>query len=371
MTNKRAHKGIELVLQGKVDPIDSSNFTVKSEHDPNVQYAVKWEKKRWTCTCEDFKSTGRKCKHVYAVCNFLTLRDAQVGLRRQDGGFPPCPICGKTDRIAKGGFSESRCNGLTQRFFCNRCNHGFSPRTDFEGLRAQGIVIIISLDLYFRGVSLRQISGHFQSVYSIKVSHTAIYGWIKRYVELVSQYLEKRKIPTGERWHADETVVRMQGKHLRLWSMLDAESRDLIAQHISEGRDSKEATKLIEKALSKSENLPNEIITDALGSYSVAIDQKLGKELSHPTLHVQAAINTALSNNRMERMQKTIKSRYKTISSFHSEETAQRFSNGFAIHYNHIKKHEALGGKTPNEAATQENKENNWAALIRGARKPR
>jgi hypothetical protein len=50
MTNKRAHKGIELVLQGKVDPIDSSNFTVKSEYDPNVQYAVKWEKKRWTCT---------------------------------------------------------------------------------------------------------------------------------------------------------------------------------------------------------------------------------------------------------------------------------------------------------------------------------
>jgi transposase-like protein len=368
MTSKRGEKGIELVVQGKVVPLDSSNFMVKSEQDQSVRYSVRWEKKRWTCTCEDFRNSGRKCKHVYAVCNFLMLRDTQTGLR-QDDEFPPCPKCGKNDNITKEGFSESRSSGLTQRFFCWKCNRGFSSKMGFEGLRGQRMAVVISLDLYFRGLSLRAISGHFEAVYAVKVSHTAIYYWIKKYVELVSKYLEQRKIPTGQRWHADETVIRVQGRFMRLWSMLDAESRDLIAHHISESRDTTEAAKLIEKALLKSENLPDEIITDGLTSYPAAIDKKLGKELNHPTIHVQASIKSGLTNNRMERMQKTIKSRYKATSSFRSKETAQSFSNGFSIYYNNIKKHDALGGKTPNEHATQENGDNNWSNLIKHAKK--
>ena len=366
MTKKREQKGIDLVLNGHIKPLDSSNFKVDSESEPDLAYTVSWKKKRWECNCKDFVLSNKKCKHVYGVCTFLSVRDTQIGLR-QDPLI--CPKCGKNDCIGKDGFSESRSSGLTQRFVCTRCNEGFSPKMGFEGMRGQRMVIILSLDLYFRGLSLRQISGHFQSVYKVIVSHTAIYYWIKRYVELVSRYLEKKKILTSQRWQADETVVHVQGKFMRLWSILDSESKDLIAQHVSLSRDTDEATKLIEKALAKSENLPDEIITDGLPSYSSTIDQKFETELKHPILHIQASINSGITNNRMERMQKTIKSRYKTISGFGSQKTAQSFSNGFAIHYNNIKKHDALGGKTPNEMVAKENNENNWADLIRNAKK--
>jgi transposase-like protein len=368
MTNKREHRGIELVVKGHVNPIDSSTFNVKSEQHPEEQYTIKWDKKRWICTCEDFRKHWKKCKHIYAVCYYLSLRDTQVGIKRIGEEIPPCPICGKADLVTRDGFSETR-SGLTQRFFCKRCNHGFSPRTGFEGAHGQGLAIVLSLDLYYRGLSLRQISEHFQSVYSIKVSHGTIYGWIKRYVELVSRYLNEIKVQTGERWHADETVVRVKGKHLVLWSMLDGQFRLLIAQHISKSKGSKEAIKLLEKGLAKTKNQPSEIITDAAPSYTEAINQKFGKELKQPLIHVQTSISSPLSNNKIERFNRTIKQRYKTISCFHSEETAKTFSKGFTIFYNGIKRHKSLGGKTPIQASDPKKDEDNWVKLIQKARK--
>jgi len=368
MVNKREHKGIELVVKGHVDAINSSTFFVRSEQDSKTRYIINWDKKRWVCTCEDFKKHRKKCKHIYAVCYYLSLRDTQVGIKRIGEETSPCPKCGKIDKVTKDGFGETR-SGLAQRFFCQRCNRGFSSRTGFNGSHGQGLAIVLSLDLYYRGLSLRQISEHFQSVYSIKVSHGTIYGWIKKYVELVSQHLNKTKVNSGERWHADETVVKVKGKHLVLWSMLDDEYRQLIAQHISESKSSKEAIKLLEEGLSKTKKQPMEIITDAAPSYAEAINQKFGKELKQPLIHVQTSISTPLSNNKIERFNKTIKQRFKPIGSFHSTETAKTFSKGFRIFYNEIKRHGSLGGKTPAKASNPKKDQENWAKLIQKASK--
>jgi len=368
MASKRESKGIELVLKGQIKAVDSSTFIVKSETKPEIEHKVRWDRKRWVCSCEDFEKHRKKCKHIYAVCYYLSLQDLQIGVKKMGQDIAQCPLCGLSDFVIKDGFSESR-SGLGQRFFCKKCNHGFSARTGFEGAHGQAFAIVLSLDLYYRGLSLRQISEHFQSVYSIKVSHGTIYGWIKRYVELVSRYLNETKVLTGERWHADETVVRVKGKHLVLWSMLDGQFRLLIAQHISESKGSKEAIKLLEKGLAKTKNQPSEIITDAAPSYVEAINQKFGKELKQPVIHVQTSISSPLSNNKIERFNKTIKQRFKTISSFHSEETAKTFSNGFTIFYNGIKRHKSLGGKTPIQASDPKKDEDNWVKLIQKARK--
>jgi transposase-like protein len=279
-----------------------------------------------------------------------------------------CPLCSLSDFVIKDGFSESR-SGLGQRFFCKKCNHGFSARTGFEGAHGQAFAIVLSLDLYYRGLSLRQISEHFQSVYGIKISHGTIYGWIKHYVELVYRYLNKSKVKSGERWHADETVVRVRGKHLVLWSMLDGETRILLAQHINESKSADQAYKLLEDGLKRAKNKPLEIVTDSAASYTKAIDRKFGVELKQPIIHVQAAISTPLSNNKMERFQRTVKQRFKTISSFHSQETAETFTKGFGTYYNNIKKHRSLNGKTPMETAMRKSHGDSWATLIQKAKK--
>lgn len=368
MTSKRESKGIELVVKGAVKPVNSSMFMVRSESNPDERYTVKWNKKRWICSCEDFKRHRKKCKHIYAVCYYLTLQDLQIGVKRIGEDKAECPICVSSEFVIKDGFSESR-SGLVQRYFCKRCNRGFSEKTGFEGAHGQARAIVLSLDLYYRGLSLRQISEHFQSVYSIKISHGTIYGWIKRYVKIVNRYLSRLQVKSGDRWHADETVVRVRGKHLILWSMLDGESRVLLAQHVNKSKSAEEAYKLLEEALKKSQNKPSEIVTDGALSYEKAIDRKFGEELKCPLIHVQASISTPLSNNKIERFYKTFKQRFKTISSFYSEETAKTFSEGFTIFYNNIKKHRSLGGKTPMDVAGAKENGSNWVELIQKAKK--
>lgn len=362
------NKGIELIAKGHVIPINSSNFKIKSENQTG-NYLVSWKKKLWECSCPDFQKNKKKCKHIYAILYYLSLQDIRIGVKKisQDES-PLCPFCGESDSVIKDGLSESR-TGPKQRFYCKRDKKGFSPKTGFEGIHGQSFAVIVSLDLYYRGISLRQICEHFQSVYGITVSHVTIYGWIKRYVELVSKYLEEKKVKVGDRWHADETVVRVKGKHLLLWSMLDGETKVLLAQHINESRDAKQAYNLIENSLEKTPNKPMEIVTDHLGSYARAIDKKFGDELKAPIIHIQSALSSPLSNNKIERYQRNVKQRFKAMgTSFHNGETATTFSKGFSIYYNNIRKHSSLDGRTPMEAAGS-SLGKTWLELVQKARK--
>ena len=156
MVNKRMSKGIELIANGHVMLVDSSNFRVKSE-TTSEWYTVSWNKKSWQCSCDDFNKHQRKCKHIYAVLYFLSLQDIRVGAKKAGlTETPPCPVCGLSEFTIKDGLSENK-TGLAQRFYCKKCRKGFSPRTGFEGAHGHAFAIICCLDLYFRGVSLRQL----------------------------------------------------------------------------------------------------------------------------------------------------------------------------------------------------------------------
>ena len=360
MTSKREAEGINLVVQGCVKPAGPSKFMVKSSSS-GEWYIVEWKRKRWVCSCKDFAKKRRKCKHIYAVCYYLTLRDLQAGVKKIGGGREKCPHCGKDDMVIKDGYSETR-SGLQQRYYCKRCNRGFTPRTGFEGMHGQALAILLALDLYYRGLSLRQIAEHLQSVYGIAVSHGTIYGWIKRYVRIISEYLNHLGVKSSERWHADDTVVRIKGKHFRVWGMLDNETRFLIADHISAKRDAKEVQVLLDRGLQRSGNKPLEIVTDSAPEYAKAISEKFKN--GDPLIHVQAAISTPLSNNKMERFFRTLKQRYKTINSFYSHDSAKTFIEGFEAFYNFIRGHRSLNGLTPAQAAGLVDEKLNWLNLI-------
>jgi transposase-like protein len=298
------------------------------------------------------------------VCYFLTLRDIQAGVQKF-GNREKCPNCGLDNMVIKDGFSESR-SGLKQRYYCNRCKEGFTSNTGFEGMHGQAIAILISLDLYYRGLSLRQIAEHLQSVYGISVSHGTIYGWIKRYVSIVNEYVSQLNVKASERWHADDTIVRVKGRHLTIWGMLDGETRLLIAKNISSSKDTKEASKLLEQSLAKSADRPLEVITDSAPQYASAVNEILGG--LDPLIHIQAGISTPLTNNKMERFFRTLKQRYKTINNFQSPETAETFLDGFQIFYNYMKGHRSLIGKTPAEAAGLVINKVNWLDMIKKAK---
>ncbi|SQC85012.1 ISCpe7, transposase [Clostridium perfringens] len=70
-------------------------------------------------------------------------------------------------------------------------------------------------------------------------------------------------------WHADETVVFINGKKYYLWLAIDSETRFVLAFHLTQARDSDVAFILMNQA--KSMGKPNNFITDRLPSYNEAV----------------------------------------------------------------------------------------------------
>jgi len=356
--SKRELKGLELAVKGHVKPLEKSKYIVKSERS-QCDYVVCWERRKWTCTCQDYMQHGKKCKHIFAVIYYLVTRGVAVGAQSAEGEVT-CPHCKMSDHVIKRGFAYEK-SGRVQRYYCKKCKKRFNYRSGLEGSRGEALAIVLALDLYFRGVSLRQISQHLEAVYGVHVSHTTIHGWIKRYVELVSKATEKIKLETSARWHCDDTKLKVRGRHVILWSILDSETKILIAQHISTKREAEGANAALEEALQKASESPLEVVTDGCQAYEV-VEKALPK-----AMHIQGPLNGPINNNKIERYFKTVKQRFRSIQNFGNVQGAETFAKGFAIFYNLIRKHQGLGDKAPLEFADVMNAKC-WQDLIKKAR---
>lgn len=241
-------------------------------------------------------------------------------------------------------------------------------------MKNQAVTIVSALDLYFRGMSLRQVTQHLQSTFGIDVSYGTIYNWIKKYVELVHTYTKDLKAITSERWHADDTLIRVRGRLMVMWSLLDSETRHLIALHVSRKRNEEEATILFRKGRESAKTSPNEIITDGLPSYSGAIESEFNSKNGLPksgqrVLHILGPLVGKINNNRIESFHGTLKRRTKAMGQFNSVEGAKTFAKGFQIHYDFIREHKALNRRTPAEMTKICKQKMNWLQLIKKASK--
>jgi len=362
--SRREQKGINLFSENHVQELSQSRFLVHSENDAPILYEVNWTGKKWTCTCPDFNRKQKNCKHIHAVSYYLTIKAFIPALKPDNEAKLSCPKCGSSEKTLH--CIRINKSGPAKRYRCKHCKTTYSNRNGFEGMKNQAKIIATALDLFYKGLSLRKISEHFETLYSIKVSYTTIYYWIAKYVELVERYAPSGPMTTGERLAADETMVKLRGRHLMLWGLLDRETKILVAEHISARRSTEDATILLEKGQSKTKTLEgqvSELITDGLSSYAEAL--KLSKNRTAPLIHIQGPGLTGIkSNNEMERLMGTVKERTKLTKHFNNETGAKLFSKGFRQYYNNCRGHMALGGKTPSQAAGLSEKKLTWIDLI-------
>lgn len=357
----KENKGIQIVMKGDIKKQSDGDFLVRSQSNQDAWYDVIWERNHWSCNCMDYQKRGNKCKHVFAIRYFLILErikfNAECSIEENH-----CPLCKQSTNVIKRGVRINR-SGLLQRYYCKTCNRRFTGRpAGFEGMKNKVDIITTALDLYYRGLSLRQIVEHLETAYKVKVSHGTIYNWIKKYVKLVSNYIQGLSIGNSDRWHADETVLRVNGRHLLLWSLLDSKTRYLIATHISKKRGDDDASVLLRKGMKIVEEQPLEIVTDGLESYNNAIKKEIGTPPRKPVIHLQGTLSKGL-NNKMERMNRTIKSRTNMMAGLNSEASTMTFAEGFKIYYNFIRPHMALG-MTPAMMMGLATEKYDWVNLI-------
>jgi transposase-like protein len=349
-----------LAIVARGDQIRSTGptqWTVCSQSQPGSFHHVEQEGARWKCDCPFFSATSMTCVHIVAVRYQNGLQDSAPALPETR---VVCDSCGSPEVVCRG--IRRNKSGDAQTYVCKSCGRRFVGRGGFSKRRADPMNIARSLDLYFRGMSIRKVREYLEQVERLSVSHMTIYRWVVHYSKLASEWMDTQGARTSDRWHIDETVVNVNGKNEYLWNVLDHETRFLLATHVSDNRSLANTRTPLRRAKAVTPDRPVDVLSDGMNAYPLAVGKELGRKataLDDPK-HVQSgrfnphkrvpSIRAPESNNRIERFHGTEKERFKVMRAFDGEPGTAVLAEGLRVHYNLVREHQALG-MTPGEAA--------------------
>ncbi len=370
LENPREIRGLAIVSMGsQIKRIDANTYRVKSQNG-NGWYLVKKNGLEWTCECPDFVYRHIVCKHLYAVEFSQTLRrkitSENLGIEEVCKPETICKKCGSS-KIIKQGLRKNK-SGNVQRFLCKECGCKFVLKeSGFHKMKNKPKIVTLALDLYFKGISYRKVVDHLKQFYEIEVSHVAIIKWVKKYTQLMKKYTDSLIPQTSGIWHTDEMAINIKGKYDWLWNVMDHETRFLLASQISKRREVKDARKVFQQAKQIANGKPQIMVTDGLPAYIKAFKKEFFTLRNPRTKHIAKPRFTDKSNNnRVERMQGSIREREKVMRSLKNREE-NHIIDGYRIYYNFIRPHQALNGRTPAEEAgiNLNLKGNKWLELIK------
>jgi putative transposase len=191
---------------------------------------------------------------------------------------------------------------------------------------------------------LDAIQRHLQQQFGAYYTEMGIYNWVRRFAEEAVDRVKDFKPIVGNTWIADETVLKVGGKQVWFFDVIDAKTRYLLASRLTETRATKDAALVLNEAKKTAGKSPKWILTDQMGAYVNATDLVFG---SHTT-HIKGSPFTDVhSTNIIERFQGTLKDRTKIVRGFKNMDTAKLLTQAWLVHYNFFKEHESLGNVPP------------------------
>ena len=368
-TENREQRGMQIAQHGdQIRRIDENTYTVRSQsHDG--EYCIAKVCGERLCECPDNRYRHVKCKHIFAV-EFSQLLRAEVQVSKviPETNVQSCRYCNSSD-IRKDGVRHNK-HGNLQIYVCGNCGHYFTINLGFERMRATPEIITSAMQLYFTGESLRNVQ-KFLRLQGVKVSHVAILKWIRKYVTLMNEYLEKIKPRVSDTWRADELYVKIKGDMKYLFALMDDETRFWIAQEVADSKYAHDARTLFKAGVKVAGKKPMTIITDGLPAYHEAYKKEFWTLKGPRTEHIRhITIRGDRNNNKMERMNGEVRDREKVMRGLKNTDSA--ILSGYQLFHNYIRPHEGLDGKTSAEACGIKIKgENKWLTIIQNASRKR
>ncbi len=360
--NNREEKGKAIAeTSNQVKRLKENEYEVLSQSNHGL-YEVLKTSIGWMCSCPDHIYRGTKCKHIFAVIFSSQIRkEVQIRRIQPETNVQACQFCG-SNQIVHAGMRHNKTGDL-QKYLCRSCGHYFTINLGFEKMHATPQIITSAMQLYFTGESLRNVQ-KFLKLQGVKVSHVAILKWIRKYVKLMNEYLEKIEPNVSDTWRADELYVKIKGDMKYLFAIMDDETRFWIAQEVAETKDKHDARTLFSRAKYLMGKQPKNLITDGLMTYSAACEGVFSQ--TQHTRHIR--LQSDMNNNKMERMNGEVRDREKVMRGLKKVDTP--ILKGYQIFHNYIRPHEGLEGKTPSEACGIKIEGNNkWLTLIQNASK--
>ncbi len=375
----RRERGLAIAKRNVITENADGSFSVPSQTIGEIAYRVCLLSGSYTCNCPDFVQRHEEvgnCKHIHAVMFYVAAR-VELQEKPRPKVFADdavqCPKCGSI-RVVKFG----RANGK-QTFRCQDCGKRFR-----EGLIKKAHyspeTITLTLDLYFSGLSLRKITRTLNDHFDMNLGKSTVYRWIEGFVPRISEYVSTLTPELSDTWQADELFVKMKGgvkdtqykqKNMAfLWNVMDRKTRFLLASRLSTHRNVNGAVGAFNEARKVAkDSQPERIFADKLNAYPQAMTYWEGE--SKPELVAKMGVGKPhANNNRMERLNGTLRERVKVQRGWKSIKTP--LAEGARIHYNFVKPHSALEGQTPAQVAgVGVEGKNKWMELLKGGLKNR
>jgi IS6 family transposase len=145
-------------------------------------------------------------------------------------------------------------------------------RSAFVGYRFPPDVIVLALRWYLRfGLSYRDVE-ELLAERGIEVDHVTIHRWVRRFTPLLVDAARFGRRRVGDRWHVDETYVKVAGRWVYLFRAVD-QSGQVLDVYASSRRDSEAACRFFRHARTSTGVVPSEVITDRAPIYPRVLDE--------------------------------------------------------------------------------------------------
>ncbi|MCS4538861.1 MAG: DDE-type integrase/transposase/recombinase [Thaumarchaeota archaeon] len=359
MQDMRITKGLELSQSSEILENVDGSFWVPSQTDSEKVYKVSLLHNEWVCECPDFQFRHITCKHTYAVKFCIAVRNLNneplPNVVSKDA--IQCVRCGSI-QVMKYGKLYGR-----QAFRCKDCGKKFREQTLIKKAKYDTEIITITLDLYFKGISLRKVSDHLKQFYGLDVPFQTVHRWLDTYVKMMNQYVATLTPQLTGKWHEDEMAIKVKGEMKWLWNVMDHGTRMQLASEISQTKNEVDSMKAFLRAKEIAKTIPKEIITDKMGATPMGIERAFIREGKPKHTVAISGATTPHANEWAERLHNTIRERNKTQRGWKSDNTPLR--EGQRLYYNFIRGHQSLNGLTPAQMAGLDKE--TWMSLLQKA----
>ncbi len=275
-----------------------------------------------------------------------------------------CKYC-DSPNIVKNGKVKGK-----QQYLYKDCGHQFIEGSAFPKMRTESRVISTSIDLYFEGLSVRKVQAQVEKIFGVNVSQVTVWKWIMKYSSLVSEFVETLKPKVLGIYKVDETAIKCRGIQKWFWEIIDDQTKFLVASHLSGSRTVKDVIKLFKKSVKVAKKNPFVVYVDGLPAYPKGFNKVFWtmRKDTRPELVRKVGLQAVKSNNSVERLHGTLKDRIRPMRGLKDEGTVKTWLEGWVVHYNYVRKHQSLNGKTPAQICGIEEK-GNWYTLVKEATK--
>jgi putative transposase len=269
-----------------------------------------------------------------------------------------CKFCGSPNVIRYGHYK-----GL-QRWWCKDCHRKFASNNALPNMRTPHDQVASALSMFYEGMSLNAIRRHLNQMHNYYPSDSSVYEWITKFSKKAIENATEYKPKVGDVWVADETVLKIGGKNIWFWDIIDAKTRFLLASHLSVKRNISDAQMLMKKAQIRAGKIPQIILTDKLNAYLEGVERTFGGDTKHIA---SKGFRKPLNTNLIERFHSTLKQRTKVMRGLKDIESAKLIMRAWLVHYNFFRPHEGIDNFTPSQKAGIISKQRNWLDVVKNS----